>query len=145
MKYLNESVFKYPLLRISAKNRQRNSSNSLSSYSTMSSFRPLPYAQYFQTFIHVFLVLTVFLLTAFSASFCKSSPEITRNSAAIFLFYYFFYNKTKNAMVPSVVMVTLLYHPFFAVIPLLRGNSDTILTAEDEIVQVNITGLIVVA
>ena len=31
----------------------------------MSSFRPLPYAQYFQTFMRVFLVLTVFLFTAF--------------------------------------------------------------------------------
>ena len=62
-----------------------------------------------------------------------------------FLFYFFFYNKTKNAIVPSVVMATLLYHPFFAVIPLLRGNSNTILTAEDEIFQVNITDLISVA
>ena len=109
----------------------------------MSSFRPLPYAHYFQTFIHVFQVLIVFLFTTFSASFCNSSPEITRNFAAIFIF--FCYNKTKNIIVPIVVMVTLLYNPFFAVVPLLRGNSDTILTAEDEIVQVNIAGFIVVA
>ena len=84
---------------------------------------------------HVFLVLTVFLFTAFSASFCNASPEITRIFAAIFT--TFFYSKIKNIIVPSVVMVILLYHPFFAVIRLLRGNSGTILTAEDEIVQVN--------
>ena len=43
---------------------------------------------------------------------------------------FFFENKSmlvfSVVMVSSVVIVTLLYHPFFAVIPLLRGNSDTI-------------------
>ena len=58
--------------------------------------------------------------------------------------YFFCYNKTKNIIVPIVVMVTLLYNPFFAVVPLLRGNSDTILTADDER-WVNIAGFIVVA
>ena len=33
-------------------------------------------------------------------------------------------NKSKNLIVFSVGMSTLLYHPAFAVIPLLRGNSD---------------------
>ena len=32
----------------------------------------------------------------------------------------------KNITVFSVVMATLLYHPSFAVIPLLRGNSDAL-------------------
>ena len=66
----------------------------------------------FKTFIHDLVVLTVFLFTAFSSSFCISSPEISEKLAVIFL-------KTKAF---SVVM--LLYHPAFAVIPLLRGNSD---------------------
>ena len=64
---------------------------------------------------------TVVLFTAFSVSFCICSLEMLGNLAT-----NFFQNKSKNIVVFSVVMVTLLYHPFFAVIPLLRGNSDNI-------------------
>ena len=70
---------------------------------------------YVQTFIHVLVVLTVFLFTAFLVSCCISSPEISGNVAAIF--------SSKNVTVFIVVMVTLLYHTSFAVIPLLRRNS----------------------
>ena len=122
-------------------------SSSLSSYSTISSFRPLPYAHYFQTFIHVFLVLTKFVLLLFHRSFVIPPRKLpgTLPPFLLLLLLFFFYNKTKNAIVPSVVMVTLLYHLFSAVIRLLRGNSDTILTAKDEIFKVIIAGLIVVA
>ena len=125
-------------------------SSSLSSYSTISSFRPLPYAHYFQTFIHVFLVLTKFVLLLFHRSFVIPPRKLPGTLPPFLLllfyyYYYFFYNKTKNAIVPSVVMVTLLYHLFSAVLRLLRGNSDTILTAKDEIFEVNIAGLIVAA
>ena len=73
----------------------------------------------FKTFIHDLVVLTAFLFTAFSSSFCISSPEISEKLAAIFL-----ENKSKSIIEFSVVMSTLLYHPAFAVMPLLRGNSD---------------------
>lgn len=65
----------------------------------MSSFRPSLSALDSQTFIHVLVVLTVFLFRAFSGSFCISSGK-----------------KSKNIIVFSVVVVTLSYHTFFAVI-----------------------------
>ena len=120
----NSSVkvfWNHRFLQISAKIRERQSFSSLASYSTMSSFRPLLSAHDFQTFIHVLVVLTVFLFTAFSASFCISFPEICGNLAA-----NFFDNKSENVIVFRVVMATLLYRPFFAVIPLLPGNSDIV-------------------
>ena len=120
----NSSVkvfWNHRFLQISAKIRERQSFSSLASYSTMSSFRPLLSAHDFQTFIHVLVVLTVFLFTAFSASFCISFPEICGNLAAIL-----FGNKSQNIIVFNVVMETLLYRPFFAVIPLLPGNGDIV-------------------
>ena len=60
---------------------------------------------------------TVVLFTAFPVSFCICSLEMFGNLAT-----NFFQNKSKNIVVFSVVMVTLLYHPFFAVISLLRRN-----------------------
>ena len=51
-------------------------------------------------------VLTVFLFTAFLASFCISSPEISG------IFFFAAQNINKNVIVSRVVMVTLLYHPF---------------------------------
>ena len=44
-----------------------------------------PSAHDLQTFIHVLVVLTVFLFTAFSASFCFPHLTIPRNLAAIFV------------------------------------------------------------
>ena len=38
----------------------------------------------YKTFIHDLVVLTVFLFTAFSCSFCISSTEISEKLAAIF-------------------------------------------------------------
>ena len=69
-----------------------------------------------KTFIHDLVVLTVFLLTAFS--FVLRPLKFPRN------LLHFLENKSKNVILFSVVMSTLLYHPAFAVIPLLRGNSD---------------------
>ena len=100
------------LLRISAKNREEYLSISLASCLTMSIYD-------FKTFIHDLVDFTAFLFTAFSSSSCISSPEISEKLAAIFV-----ENKRKNVIVFSVFMSTLLYHPAFAVIPLLRGNSD---------------------
>ena len=120
MKQFNESFFKSSLSRISAKNGERHSFSSLVSYSTMSLFRLLLSAHDYHTFSHILVVLTVFLFTAFSASFCIPPPQ---NFPGILT--QFFENKGQNVMVFRVAMLNLLYHPFFAVIPLLRGYSNT--------------------
>ena len=119
MKQFNESIFKSSLSRISAKSCERHSFSSLVSYSTLSLFRLLLSAHDYHTFIHILVVLTVFLFTAFSASFCippQNFPGILAQ---------FFENKGQNVIVFRVVMLNLLYHQFFAVMPLLRGNSNT--------------------
>ena len=84
MKQFNESIFKSSLLRSSAKNGERHSFSSLVSYATMSLFRLLLSAHDYHTFIHFLVVLTVFLFTAFSASFCIPPPELSGNLGAIF-------------------------------------------------------------
>ena len=70
-------------------------------------------------YIHVLVVLTVFFFIAFQVSFCSSSPKNFRESCCHFL-------ENKNVIVFSVVMVTLLYHSSFVIIPLLHGNSDAL-------------------
>ena len=82
----------------------------------MSSLRPFLSAHDFQTFIHVLVVLTVFLFTAFSASFSISSQEISGTLPPFFLKTNFIQCCHGNLVIPSI----------FAVMPLLRGKSNTI-------------------
>ena len=112
MKQFNQSIFKSSLSRISAKNGERHSFSSLVSYSTMSLFRLLLSAHDCHTFIHILVVLTVFLFTAFSASFCIPHPRTFRESWRNFL-------KTKAqtlwcSVLPCLTCYTihflLLYH-----------------------------------
>ena len=78
----------------------------LASYLTKLPSRPLLSAHDYQTFIHVLVVLLYFslllfgkLLYFFIGNFRESCRHLLEN-------------KSKNVIVFSVVMVTLLYHPF---------------------------------
>jgi len=85
----------------------------------MSQFRPLVSA-----FINVLVVLTVFFFHCFLSKLLYFLPRNLRESCS----HFFFLNKSKSVIIVfSVVMVTLLCHPFFCCqLPLLRRNSDTI-------------------
>jgi len=86
----------------------------------MSSVRPLHSAHDFQTFIHVLEVSTIYLFTAFRGAFVFPPRKFPRTLLP------YFWKQKHNIIVFSVVMATLLYHQCFAVILLLRRNSDAI-------------------
>ena len=101
------------LLRISAKNREEHSSSSLLSSFVLDNICPQLQNLHprLSSFDCIFVWSFFFELLYFLHGNLRNlSP--------------FLKNKSKNVIVFSVGMSTLLYHSAFAVIPVLRGNSD---------------------
>ena len=102
------------LLRISAKNREEHSSSSLLSSFVLDNVCPQLQNIHPQlsSFDCIFVCSFFFELLYFLHGNLRETCR------------HFLENKSKNVIVFSVGMSTLLYHPAFAVIPVLRGNSD---------------------
>ena len=78
-------------------------------------------AQDLQTFINVFVALTVFCLLPFWQAFQFPHRNFCESC------HHFFENKSHKVIVFSVVLVTLSCHPLLiAVIPPLHWSSDTV-------------------
>ena len=77
----------------------------------------------FKTFIHDLVVLNVFLFTAFSSSFCISSPEISEKLAAIFW-------KQKRSVLSCqpcyTIQLLLLYHYYVEIVMLTTNQISVI-------------------
>ena len=96
------------LLQILAKNWEWHLSSCLTSYLKMLLLRPLLSSHDFQRFIHVLVALTVFCLLLFQWAFVFPHWKFPAILLPIFL-----KTKAKNYVVVfSVVLVTLLCHPF---------------------------------
>ena len=102
------------LLRISAKNREEHSSSSLLSSFVLDNVCPQLQNIHprLSSFDCIFVCSFFFELLYFLHGNLRETCR------------HFLENKSKNVIVFSVGMSTLLYHPAFAVIPVLRGNSD---------------------